>query len=322
MQALALCTAAAPPRAAAFRPAAPSGRTLRLSVCSTAPGGPSTTPRPPGTRPPSGGRPGGSGPRPGGSGPRPGGSGPRPGGSGPRPGGTGPRPSGPPGQGQQQRRPGGNFGSSSGPGGPPRQGPGGGYRERDGQGGRQQGPRGGRQQRDPYAGVTMNEAIRAPEVRVLAEDRSPLGVMPTRQALAEARAEGLDMILVVPDAAPPVVRLMEVSKFLYEQVKAAKEAKKKQREAVVETKELKLRPATDVHDYQVKVKAAQKFLGKGHRVKLTLQFRGREMEFQQIGREMFQRFVEDCGSDVAIEQAPAMQGRQMSMVLGPAKKEI
>ncbi|PSC69241.1 translation initiation factor IF-3 [Micractinium conductrix] len=172
--------------------------------------------------------------------------------------------------------------------------------------------------------VPMNENIRAPEVRVLAEDKTPMGVMATEDALAEARALGIDMIMVVPDAVPPVVRLMEFSKYNYELEKANKEAKKKQREAVVETKELKLRPATDVHDYQVKVKAAQKFLAKGHRVKLTLQFRGREMEFQQLGREMFQRFVEDCGNagiDVAIEQPPMMQGRQMNMVLG-LKKEL
>lgn len=89
----------------------------------------------------------------------------------------------------------------------------------------------------------------------------------------------------------------------------------------IETKELKLRPATDVHDYQVKVRAAQKFLAKGARVKLTLQFKGREMEFKQLGTEMFGRFVEDMGGAAQIEQAPMMQGRQMNMVLVP-KKEV
>lgn len=92
----------------------------------------------------------------------------------------------------------------------------------------------------------------------------------------------------------------------------------------IETKELKLRPATDVHDYQVKLRAAQKFLSKGARVKLTLQFKGREMEFKEIGREMFARFVEDLGGAdaISIEQAAQMQGRQMNMVIGPKKEVI
>ncbi|KAL4439793.1 hypothetical protein ABPG75_002794 [Micractinium tetrahymenae] len=303
MAAVAAFTQARLPAALVFRPAARcGGRELRLAVCNTysadrprvgsgGSGGAATgtTPRPVGQRP-AGQRP--SGPRPGA--PRPGG--PRP--SGPRPG--GPRPGGP----------GGGYNRSGSESDDDRRG---------GRGGFQRGGRGGPRRND---GVPMNENIRAPEVRVLAEDKTPLGVMPTGAALAEARSLGVDLIMVVPDASPPVVRLMEFSKYNYELEKANKEAKKKQRESVVETKELKLRPATDVHDYQVKVKAAQKFLVKGHRVKLTLQFRGREMEFQQIGREMFQRFVEDCGPGVAIEQAAQMQGRQMSMVLGPVKKEV
>ncbi|EFN51121.1 hypothetical protein CHLNCDRAFT_141304 [Chlorella variabilis] len=226
--------------------------------------------------------------------------------------------------------PGGRGGASSGTYTPGGRG-GGGYRsggsdDERGGGGRgsgnfQRGGRGRGVPREPL--VPMNENIRAAEVRVLAEDKTPLGVMVTSRALAEARSLGMDLIMIVPDAAPPVVRIMEFSKYNYELEKAAKEAKRKQREAVVETKEVKLRPATDVHDYQVKVKAAQKFLGKGHRVKLTLQFRGREMEFQQIGREMFQRFVEDCGgSDVSIEQPPQMQGRQMTMLLSRKEEKL
>ncbi|KAL4419379.1 hypothetical protein ABPG77_002906 [Micractinium sp. CCAP 211/92] len=286
MAAVAASAQARLPAALAFRPAARCGaRQLRLAVCNTF-----SADRPRGT----GGAAAGTTPRPA----------QRP--AGQRP--TGPRPGGP--------RPGGGGGyNRSGSDSDDRRGGGGrgGNFQRGGRGG-------GRGQRND--GVPMNENIRAPEVRVLAEDKTPLGVMPTSAALAEARALGVDMIMVVPDASPPVVRLMEFSKYNYELEKSAKEAKKKQRESVIETKELKLRPATDVHDYQVKVKAAQKFLGKGHRVKLTLQFRGREMEFQQIGREMFQRFVEDCGPGTAIEQAAQMQGRQMSMVLGPPKKEV
>ena len=150
-----------------------------------------------------------------------------------------------------------------------------------------------------------------------------MGVYSTEEALAIARDASVDLVMVVPDANPPVCRLIEYSKYNYELLKAAKDAKKKQREAIVETKEVKLRPATDVHDYQTKVRAASKFLSKGARVKLTVQFKGREMEFKEIGREMFARFVEDLGGDaeVSIEQPAQMQGRQMTMVLA-SKKEL
>lgn len=172
--------------------------------------------------------------------------------------------------------------------------------------------------------VPMNEAIRADEIRVIGEDKEPLGVMSKREALDLASENGVDLILVVPDASPPVCRLIEYSKFNYEKTKAEKDAKKKQRESVIETKELKMRPGTDVHDYQVKVRAAQKFIEKGLRVKLTLQFRGREMEFKEIGREMFDRFVRDLGGveEISVEQAAKMQGRQMNMILGPKKEQV
>lgn len=168
----------------------------------------------------------------------------------------------------------------------------------------------------------MNEDIRVPEVRLLDEAKESLGVMATSEALVLARQAGVDLILMVPDASPPVCRLMDYSKYNYELLKAAKDAKKKQREAQIETKELKLRPATDVHDYQVKVRAASKFLSKGARVKLIVQFKGREMEFKDIGKEMFDRFLVDLGGEevVAVEQSAQMQGRQMIMVVGPKKE--
>lgn len=170
----------------------------------------------------------------------------------------------------------------------------------------------------------MNDAIQASEVRVMTAQKDPLGVMSTREALQMARDEGVDLICVVPDAQPPVCRIMSLDKYNYEMSKAAKDAKKKQRESIIETKELKLRPSTDVHDYQVKVRAAEKFLSKGSRVKLTIQFKGREMEFKQIGREMFERFIEDLGgeSSVSVEAGPQMQGRQMTMLVGPKKIAI
>ena len=169
--------------------------------------------------------------------------------------------------------------------------------------------------------VLMNDEIDASEVRVVGEDKEALGIMGIGEALNLADEQGVDLLLVVPDASPPVCRLIEYSKFKYEKTKAEKDAKKKQRESVIETKELKMRPGTDVHDYQVKVRAAQKFIDKGFRVKLTLQFRGREMEFKEIGRQMFERFVEDLGGNsvVNVESEARMQGRQMLMVI--SKKE-
>jgi translation initiation factor IF-3 len=180
-----------------------------------------------------------------------------------------------------------------------------------------------RGRRDEGPSVPINEMIRAPEVRVVTALKEPLGVMPTLEALDLARREGVDLILVVADASPPVCRLMPLSKYNYELTKAAKDAKKRQREMQIETKELKLRPATDVHDYQVKVRAAQKFLSKGARVKLTVQFKGREMEFKGIGRELFDRFLEDLGGEeaISIESPAQMQGRQMNMVLSSKKIE-
>ena len=177
--------------------------------------------------------------------------------------------------------------------------------------------------REKKRDVLMNEEIDAAEVRVIGEDKEPLGVMGIDEALRMAQDQEVDLLLVVPGASPPVCRLIEYSKFNYEKTKAEKDAKKKQRESVIETKELKMRPGTDVHDYQVRVRAAQKFIDKGFRVKLTLQFRGREMEFKEIGREMFDRFVEDLGGseEVNIDSSPKMQGRQMLMVISK-KQEV
>lgn len=196
-----------------------------------------------------------------------------------------------------------------------------------GGGGGGRGGRGGRYgNRQPYQRrntVPMNEDIRFPEVRLIDDAKQPLGVVPISEALDMAKKADVDLILVVPDASPPVCRLIDFSKYNYELEKAAKDAKKKQREAQIETKELKLRPATDIHDYQVKVRAASKFLSKGARVKLVVQFKGREMEFKDIGREMFNRFFEDLGGSemVSVEQAAQMQGRQMIMVIGPKKEQ-
>lgn len=180
-------------------------------------------------------------------------------------------------------------------------------------------PRGNDRRGGPQTIVPINEDIRAREVRVIAEDKAPLGVMSFTAAMDMARDSSVDLVLVVPDANPPVCRLISYSKFKYELDKADKDKKKQQRESRIDTKELKLRPNTDTHDYDTKVRQAQKFLAKGDRVKVSLQFKGREMENKDIGREMFNRLLLDLESEAVLEQKPSMQGRSMNMVLAPKK---
>ncbi|KAL6785381.1 CIF3 [Auxenochlorella protothecoides x Auxenochlorella symbiontica] len=176
-----------------------------------------------------------------------------------------------------------------------------------------------RDRRQSTPGVLVNDQIREREVRVIDEDRETLGVFQTFEALAMAQEREVDLILVVPDASPPVCRLMDISKYNYELSKAAKDAKKKQRENITETKELKFRPGTDVHDYQTKLRAAQRFVSKSNKVKVSLQFRGREMDLIDQGHEMCKRIIEDLGSAIVVESPPSMQGRTMNMILGPRK---
>jgi translation initiation factor IF-3 len=167
--------------------------------------------------------------------------------------------------------------------------------------------------------VIANEAIQASEVRLIGEDKQQVRVMSLNQAMAMGEEQGLDVVLISPGADPPVARLMNASKYRYELEKAEKEGKKKQRESRQDLKELKVRPSTDVHDYEVRLRAAQKFLSKGDKVKVTLQFRGREMQFKEEGHKMFQRFISDLADDGTVETGPLMQGRQMTMIMAPAK---
>ncbi|DBA87826.1 hypothetical protein WJX77_000603 [Trebouxia sp. C0004] len=171
----------------------------------------------------------------------------------------------------------------------------------------------------PEPRVIANRMIQSDQVRLLAENKDMLGVMFLDEAIDAAESEGLDVVLVSPDADPPVCRLMDASKHKYELEKQDKESKKKQREARQDVKELKVRPGTDVHDYEVRLRAAQKFLAKGDKVKFSLQFRGREMQFQEEGSKMFQRFMADLKDDALIESQPCMQGRTMFMIMAPQK---
>ncbi len=131
-----------------------------------------------------------------------------------------------------------------------------------------------------------------------------------------AERAGLDLVEISPNATPPVCKIMDFGKFKYEQQKRESEARKKQK--IIEVKEVKFRPGTDIHDYEVKMRNVVKFLEKGDKVKVTLRFRGREMAHQNLGRELLERVAEDVKEIGKVENMPKMEGRQMVMMIGPA----
>jgi translation initiation factor IF-3 len=158
----------------------------------------------------------------------------------------------------------------------------------------------------------------SPTVRVIAADGSQAGVMTRFEALALAQAAALDLVEVSPTAEPPVVRVMDYGKFLFEQNKKAHSAKRKQKQQQV--KEIKFRPGTEEADYQVKLRNLIRFLSEGDKGKVTLRFRGREMVHQDIGRKLLDRLQTDLVLQATVEQFPMMEGRQMVMVFAPKKK--
>ncbi|KAK9812125.1 hypothetical protein WJX73_009360 [Symbiochloris irregularis] len=169
-------------------------------------------------------------------------------------------------------------------------------------------------------GIKANAEIEASEVRLLAADKSQLGIVSIREAIKMATEQEADVIMISSDTAPPVCRLVSIDKYKYEQAKVDRDAKRKQRENRQDLKELKLRPATDVHDYQVRLRSAQKFLSKGDKVKVTLNFKGREISLRDGANDMMRRFISDLGDQAVTLQDPAMQGRALVMTLGPNKK--
>lgn len=166
--------------------------------------------------------------------------------------------------------------------------------------------------------VRRNEQITAPQVRVIGADGDNVGVMPTRQAMDLAQDAGLDLVEVSPNAAPPVVRVMDYGKYLFEQNKRLQVAKRKQKQ--IQVKEVKFRPGTEEGDYQVKLRNLVRFLSEGDKAKVTLRFRGREMMHQDLGRKLLKRVEADLEALAIVEQHPRMEGRQMVMVLSPKKK--
>lgn len=161
----------------------------------------------------------------------------------------------------------------------------------------------------------MNDKIRAPEIRLIGADGENVGVVTPSRAMEMAENAGLDLVEISPNANPPVCKIMDFGKFKYEQQKRESEARKKQK--VIEVKEVKFRPNTDTHDYDVKMRNVYKFLENGDKVKVTLRFRGREMAHQNLGRELLQRVAEDVKELGKIENMPKMEGRQMVMMIGP-----
>lgn len=164
-------------------------------------------------------------------------------------------------------------------------------------------------------GTRVNESIRAPEIRVVGADGEMVGVMSPREALLLAQESGLDLVEISPNAKPPVCKILDYGKFKYEAQKKAAEARKKQK--TIEVKELKMRPGIGEHDYQVKLKAAKKFLEDEDKVKFTLRFRGREMAHVDLGRQVLERVREDLKTMSKVDYHPKMEGRQMMMILAP-----
>ena len=164
----------------------------------------------------------------------------------------------------------------------------------------------------------VNEDITAPSIRVIGINGEQIGITETKKALQMAADDGFDLVEISPNADPPVCRVMDYGKFLYDASKKKQEAKKKQKQIVV--KEVKFRPGTDVGDYGVKLKKLIMFLSEGNKTKITLRFRGREMAHQELGAEMLKRVEKDLVEYGVVEQYPKMEGRQMVMVLGPLKK--
>ncbi len=161
----------------------------------------------------------------------------------------------------------------------------------------------------------MNEEIDARQIRVVGAEGEMLGVMSVEEALEIAGDSGLDLVEVSPNADPPVCKILDVGKFKYELQKKKQEAKKKQR--VIEIKEIKMRPGIDEHDYQVKFRAAQRFLEEGDKVKMTIRFRGREMAHQELGMKVLERMRDELGEAAKVEQTPRMEGRMMTMMVAP-----
>ena len=177
-------------------------------------------------------------------------------------------------------------------------------------------PRGKRRpprKQDPFAKIRRNHRIRVPKIRVVGPEGNQVGVMDTKEALEVAKEAGLDLVEVASQASPPVCRIMDFGKYVYEQQKKSKDSKG----SSSKTKEVKFRPRVDVHDFMTKLRRAEEFLDKGNKVKLTLSFRGREMAHTEVGFETIQRAIQDISHMATADNAPKLVGRNINVMLTP-----
>lgn len=164
-------------------------------------------------------------------------------------------------------------------------------------------------------GPRTNKQIIASQVRVISSTGAQLGIISIREALNYAEDEGYDLVEVSPDAKPPVCKIIDYGKLKYKEQKSKKEAKKKQK--TIEVKEIKMRPGIDTHDYQVKVKALKKFISGGNKVKVSMRFRGREMEHQNLGYDLLKKLTEEVSEYAKVEVPPKSEGKQIMIILVP-----
>ena len=170
------------------------------------------------------------------------------------------------------------------------------------------------QRRTKPQGPRANERIRALDVQVIGSDGSNLGSMPLKSAIELAKQEDLDLIEISPNANPPVCKIMDMGKYKYDLQKKANQAKKTK---TVSLKEIKLRPGTETHDYNFKIKNAKKFIGKGDKVKFTVKFKGREMQHTELGKELMNKIIEETKDIAKVESQPKFEGKQMVMIIQP-----
>jgi translation initiation factor IF-3 len=164
-------------------------------------------------------------------------------------------------------------------------------------------------------GPKSNNRISSPEVQVIGSDGNNLGILNTNEAISMAKEQGLDLIEIAPNAKPPVCKIIDIGKFKYDAQKKANIAKKNQK--IVSLKEIKMRPVTETHDYEFKVKNAKKFIGKGDKVKFTIRFKGRELQHSHLGQELMDRIKADMKDIGKVELSPKFDGKQMIMVIQP-----
>ena len=171
------------------------------------------------------------------------------------------------------------------------------------------------QRRTKDRGPRSNNRISSPDVQVITNDGENLGILSTNEAISIAKNQGLDLIEIAPNANPPVCKIMDMGKFKYDAQKKANLAKKKQK--IVLIKEIKMRPVTEIHDYEFKVKNAKKFISKGDKVKFTIRFKGRELQHSHLGNKLMTKIKEDMKEVGKVELQPKFDGKQMIMVIQP-----